>query len=106
MSDTRSNLQATQEGIVGNKEYDNSGWPTPLVDPSGQLKIKVTNGLSGSQRDFKAMSCEGQDKLSLTEGTPTVNKVNYLDQGGHGNKLKTSQQNAGDHQTPESERSQ
>lgn len=101
MPDNRSNLQVRQEGIEGYADADKEGWPTPLVDPASQLKVKVTNGSSGTQKDFRAMATEGQDKLSLTEGRSSGATGDMSDQGTHGNKFQTSQQNAENHSMAE-----
>lgn len=100
--DLRRNLQVNQPGIEGNDVNDNNGWPTPLTDRSSLLKMKVTNGLNGEQKDFKAMSTSTQNELSLAEGSSAIKTGDMQAQGGHGDKLKTSQQNAGDHHTAES----
>lgn len=104
--DVRKNLQVRQPGIEGYESADKNGWPEPLVDPSDPLKLVVTAGSSGSQNNFQAMATSGQNDLSLTEGRTSPGPGNMIDQGGHGDKLKTSQQNADDHSTPENERSQ
>lgn len=103
MPDNRETIQVNQPNIINLPE---NNWPDPLVDPSNKLKVVVTNGQSGSQRNFDPVSTAGQDQLSLSEGNSNISTGNMLDQGGHGNKLRTSQQNAEDHSTPESERSQ
>jgi hypothetical protein len=103
MPDTRDNLQVRQPGIEGYGTADKQGWPDPLVNPSNPLKIKVTNSSNGSTKDFKAMSTDGQDKLTLTEGRGYAKTGDMSDQGGHGNKWQTSQQNAGDHSETEGE---
>lgn len=100
--DVRKNLQVRQPGIEGYDEADKNGWPDPLVDPSNPLRMEVTNGSNGEQRNFDPLSTDGQDQLSLTEGRAYVNTGDMEAQGGHGNKLKTSQQNAEDHSTGES----
>lgn len=99
MPDNRETLQVNQPDIINLPE---NNWPSPLVDPSNKLKMKVTNGASGEQKNFDPVSTDGQDKLSLTEGRAKVDTGDMLNQGGHGNKLQTSQQNAGDHATAES----
>lgn len=99
--DLRKNLQVRQPGIEGYDDADKNGWPEPLVDPSNPLKMAVTMGSNGEQRNFEAMATDGQDQLSLTEGSSVIKTGDMEDQGGHGNKLRTSQQNAGDHQPPE-----
>lgn len=102
MPDNRPNLQVRQPGIEGYEVADKNGWPDPLVSPLNPLKMVVTNGQNGSQKNFDPTSTAGQDQLSLTEGKAVVNTGNMEDQGGHGNKFQTSQQNAGDHATAES----
>jgi hypothetical protein len=103
MPDNRETVQVNQPNIINLPE---NNWPDPLVDPSNKLRVVVTNGQSGSQRNFDPVATSMQDQLSLPEGKSKVNTGNMNDQGGHGNKLQTSQQNANDHSTPESERSQ
>lgn len=103
MPDNRSNIQVRQEGIEGYADADKEGWPNPLVDPASQLKVKVTNGSSGTQKDFRAMATDGQEKLSLAEGRSSNSTGDMLDQGSHGNKFQTSQQNASDHSETEGE---
>lgn len=99
MPDNRETVQVNQPGIINIPE---TNWPSPLVDPSNQLKVVVTNGGNGSQTNFNPMSTSVQDQLSLAEGQPAkVNTGNMEDQGGHGNKLQTSQQNVSDHSTAE-----
>jgi hypothetical protein len=88
--------------MINQKDVTNSpedNWPTPLVDPSGQLKIKVTHGNWGEQIAKTLMSTDGQDKLSLTEGRAYVKTGDMSDQGGHKNKLQTSQQQSPDKQS-------
>lgn len=102
MPSNRRNLQINQPGIEGNEPVDKNGWPTPLTSPLDPLKMKVTNGSNGSQSYKTIFATAGQDQLSLTEGKASVNTGDMEAQGGHGNKLKTSQQNAGDHHTAES----
>lgn len=96
MPDNRKNVQVAQPGIEGYDTADKNGWPTPLVSPLDPLKVTVTNGSNGEQKNIQAMSTDGQDKLSLSEGRAYVNTGNMESQGGHGNKFQTSQQNAGD----------
>lgn len=103
MPDTRRNLQVNQPGIEGNEPNDKNGWPTPLTSPLDPLKIKVTNGSNGSQSFKTLMATQGQDQLSLTEGRSSVNAGDQGNQGGHSNKWRTSQQNAGDHSQTEGE---
>lgn len=98
MPDNRPSVQVNQPDIINVPE---TNWPKPLVDPSNKLRVEVTNGSNGEQRSFQAMSTEGQDKLSLSEGSSAIKTGDMQGQGGHGNKLKTSQQNAGDHNTAE-----
>ena len=100
MPDNRPSMQVNQPDIINVPE---TNWPSPLVDPSSKLKMKVTNGSNGSQRNFQAMKTDGQDKLSLTEGSSAIKTGDQLNQGSHGNKLHTSQQNAGDHSQIEGE---
>lgn len=103
MPDNRVNLQINQPHVEGNEPNDKNGWPTPLVDPSSPLKMTVTNGSNGSQKNFDPVSTSVQSQLSLAEGKSPANTGNMLDQGGHGDKIKTSQQNAGDHSGTESQ---
>lgn len=100
--DNRKNLQVRQPGIEGYDNADANGWPEPLVDPSNPLRMVVTNGSNGEQSNFDPIATAGQDQLSLTEGSSKIATGNMEDQGGHGNKLQTSQQNVGDHSTAES----
>lgn len=100
MPDNRPNVQVRQEGIEGYADADKNGWPSPLVDPASQLKVKVTNGSNGSQRDFKAMATDGQNQLSLTEGKYQGKIGNQEDQGDHQDKFKTSQMNPPEHSEP------
>lgn len=103
MPDLRRNLQVNQPGIVGNEVNDKNGWPTPLTDPSNPLKMAVTNGSNGEQRNFDPTSTSQQNKSEHSApGGRHGSPGNQLDQGGHSDKLKTSQQNSGDHHTPES----
>lgn len=94
MPDNRPSMQVNQPDIINVPE---TNWPDPLVDPSSKLKMKVTHGSNGSQSSKNIMATDGQDQLSLAEGRSYVNTGNMEDQGSHGDKLKTSQQNAGDH---------
>lgn len=103
MPDNRETLQVNQPDIINLPE---NNWPDPLVDPSSKLRMVVTNGKNGEQSSKQILATDGQEKLSLAEGKAYVNTGNMEEQGGHGNKFKTSQQNAEDHSTPESERSQ
>lgn len=98
----RKNLQVHQPGIEGDDVNDGNGWPSPLSDPSNPLKMAVTNGSSGEQRNFDPTSTAGQNQLSLAEGSSAANTGDMEAQGGHGDKLKTSQQNEQDHSTAES----
>ena len=100
MPDNRKNLQVRQPGIEGYDVADKNGWPTPLTDPSNPLKMAVTNGSSGEQKNFDPVSTSRQKELSLPEGSSKGPGVNYNEQGGHGNKTHTSQQNADNHHTP------
>ncbi len=93
MPDNRPSVQVNQPDIINVPE---TNWPSPLVDPSSKLKVKVTNGSNGSQRNFQAMATDGQDSLSLTEGSSDIKTGNMLEQGGHANKFKTSQMNSSD----------
>ncbi len=99
--DLRRNLQVNQPHIEGNEVNDKNGWPDPLCDDSSPLKMAVTNGSNGEQRNFEAMACDGQDQLSLTEGKVGPSTLNS--QGGHGDKFKTSQMNPPNHSQPEGE---
>lgn len=103
MPDNRVNLQIHQPGIEGDDVNDGNGWPKPLVSPLDPLKMTVTNGKNGTQRNFDPVSTSRQNDLSLSEGRSSVATGNMLDQGGHGNKLRTSQQNASDHSKIEGE---
>lgn len=93
MPDNRPSVQVNQPDIINIPE---TNWPKPLVDPASELKVKVTHGSNGSQEMKTLMATMGQDQLSLTEGKSKAGKGNYSDQGGHGNKFKTSQMNSGD----------
>lgn len=104
--DLRRNLQTRPPGIQGLEQVDQNGWPVPLNDPSDPLSMKVTNGSNGEQKNIQAMSTSSKGELSLTEGREATSGGGDTPQGGHSNKLKTSQQNDEDHSTPESERSQ
>lgn len=88
MPDNRPSIQVNQPDIINIPE---TNWPTPLADPSSQLKVKVTHGSNGSQEMKTLMATDGQDQLSLAEGRSSVDKGNYAEQGGHGDKFKTSQ---------------
>lgn len=101
--DTRKNAQVRQPGIEGYDVADGDGWPTPLTDPSNPLKVTVTNGSHGEQRNFDPVSTSIQDQLSLTEGKSKIATGDMEDQGSHANKWQTSQQNAGDIQMAEGE---
>lgn len=103
MPDNRRNLQIKWDGIQGTENVDKNGWPVPLSDPSNPLTVKVTNGSNGEQKNIKAMSTSSKGELSLAEGSSDIKTGDMQSQGGHGNKLHTSQQNAGDHHDPEGE---
>lgn len=90
MPDNRPSVQVNQPDIINVPE---TNWPTPLVDPSSQLKVKVTHGSNGSQENKTLMATQGQDQLSTPEGKYKGNMGDQTDQGGHGNKFQTSQQN-------------
>jgi hypothetical protein len=98
MPDNRETVQVNQPNIINLPE---NNWPEPLVDPSNKLKVTVTHGMSGTQTNKDLTATAGQDQLSLAEGHGRIATGNMEEQGGHGNKLKTSQQNAGDHSTAE-----
>lgn len=102
MPDNRKNLQDRQAGIEGYDEADKNGWPTPLSDTSNPLKVKVTHGSNGEQRNFDPVTTSQQREGHQTAEGGDLKNSGYSDQGRHGNKLKTSQQNAQDHHTPES----
>jgi hypothetical protein len=68
-----------------------------IIDPGGRWNEK------GEQRNFDPVSTIIQGQHILSEGQSKLGPGNILDQGGHGNELKTSQQNAGDHSSSESE---
>lgn len=102
MPDNRPNLQIAQPHIEGYETADKNGWPTPLVDPSSPLKMKVTNGSNGEQKNIQAMSTSSKGELSLAEGSSDIKTGDMLAQGGHKNKLQTSQQNVDEHSTIES----
>lgn len=97
MPDNRETLQVNQPDIINTPE---NNWPTPLVDPSSKLKMKVTNGSNGSQKNFQAMSTSGQSGLSLTEGSSDIKTGDQQAQGGHSDKFKTSQMNPPEHSLP------
>lgn len=101
MPDNRETLQVNQPNIINVPE---TNWPDPLSDPSNKLKVAVTNGSNGSQKNFDPVTTSQQDlgQHHLPEGDFRGNAGNYLDQGPHSNKLETSQQNAGNHSVPES----
>lgn len=100
MPDNRETLQVNQPDIINLPE---TNWPDPLVDPSSKLKMVVTTGGNGTQKNFDPVSTSIQDQLSLAEGQPVkVNMGNMEEQGSHANKFQTSQQNADDHATAES----
>lgn len=100
MSDRADNLQVNQPNII---TPPSTNWPDPLVDPSSQLKVKVTHGSSGEQRNFQAMSTSQQDNRehALAEGDVGRGGDGAASQGGNANKWETSQQNAGEHATIE-----
>lgn len=64
---TRRNLQ-TAQGFAGEKSVDANGWPEPLTDSGPPIKLVVTMGQSGSQKDFQALSTSSKGELSLPEG--------------------------------------
>lgn len=101
MPDNRETVQVNQPDIINPPE---NNWPDPLVDPSNKLKVVVTNGSNGSQSNKDLVSTSQQDagEHQLTEGKYTASTGNMEDQGGHSNKLETSQQNVEDHSTTES----
>ena len=96
----RVNLQTNQR-FEGNEVNDGNGWPVPLCDPSSPLKMAVTNGGNGEQRNFDPVATMGQDQLSLAEGKVGVSTLHS--QGGHDDKFKTSQMNPPNHSAPEGE---
>lgn len=100
MPDNRVNLQINQPHIEGNEVNDKNGWPTPLSDPSSPLKMTVTKGSNGSQKNFDPVSTSVQSQLSLAEGNPG-SAVTAAAQGSHTEKLKTSQMNPPNHSIPE-----
>ena len=85
MPDNRRNLQVRQDGIQGYDVDDKNGWPTPLCDPSNPVKMAVTNGSSGEQKNFDPTSTSKQD---------------VPEAGITGKYLHTDQQKSGDHSTP------
>lgn len=87
MPDNRRNLQVNQPGIEGNDVNDKNGWPTPLTDPSNPVKMAVTSGSNGEQKNF--------DPTSTSK--PSVPEV-----GISGPYLHTSQQKAGEHSVADS----
>ncbi len=101
MPDNRETVQVNQPNIINIPE---NNWPEPLVDPSNKLKVAVTNGGNGSQTNKDLVSTSQQDRgeHQLAEGKYKAGAGNMLDQGGHANKLQTSQQAASDHSLPES----
>lgn len=99
MPENRRNLQVRQGETQGYESIDKNGWPVPLSDPTDPLKLKVTTGSNGEQKNIRAMSTSRQNELSLTEGKPPK-ADSEAKQGGHGNKLHTSQQNADRHHDP------
>lgn len=74
MPDNRNNLQVRQPGIEGYDVSDKNGWPTPLNSPLNPLKMVVSNGSRGEQRDFKAMATSRQNDLSKPEGSGSVSR--------------------------------
>ena len=92
-TDNRQTLQVNQPDVINTPA---TNWPTPLTDPSNELRIKVTNGKHGSQEMKTLMATAGQDQLSRPEGAVKIDKGDYAEQGGHGNKFKTSQMNSED----------
>lgn len=103
MPDNRSNLQIRQPGIAGYETADKEGYAEALASTSNQLKMKVTHGKNGTQTNKRLMATDGQDQLSLTEGSSAIKTGNMELQGSHENKWQTSQQNAGDHSEIEGE---
>lgn len=99
--DVRRNLQVRQPTNQGDDVNDQNGWPTPLTDPSNELRVAVTLGNSGESSNIEALSTSTQDQLSLAEGQRNPGPGDMTNQGGNGNKLKTTQQNAGEHHTSE-----
>ncbi len=97
MPDNRPSMQVNQPDIINVPE---TNWPDPLVDPSSKLKMKVTNGSNGEQRNFQAMKTDGQDQLSLTEGSSDIKTGDQEAQGDHSDKWKTSQMNPPNHSAP------
>lgn len=102
MPDNRDNVQVKQPGIEGYETADKNGWPDPLVSPLNPLTVKVTNGQSGTQSNKDIISTDGQEKLSLAEGRGSAGPT-LFSQGGHDDKLKTSQMNPPNHSQPEGE---
>lgn len=72
MVDVRRNLQVKQTGVEGDRQIDENGWPDALNDPSDPLKLVVTDGKLGEQREFKAMATSRQDDVSLPEGRSKI----------------------------------
>lgn len=105
MPNNRETLQVNQPNVITPPE---NNWPDPLTDPANRLKVVVTNSKSGTQTNKDIISTSQQDagEHQLAEGKDKSSPGNMADQGGNGNKLHTSQQNAANHSTPESERSQ
>lgn len=101
MPDNRINLQVPQPGIEGYGVDDKNGWPDPLSSPLNPLKMAVTNGSNGEQKNFDPVATAGQDQLSLTEGKVGVSTTAV--QGGNQDKFKTSQMNPPNHSQPEGE---
>jgi len=98
MPDNRRSLQVNQPNVIN---LPDNNWPEPLTDASNPLKMVVTSGGNGTQKNFDPVSTSNQKELSLAEGKSSVGTGDMSNQGGHSDKLKTSQQNAGDHHTPE-----
>lgn len=102
MPDNRRSLQVNQPNVIN---LPDNNWPEPLTDPSNPLKMTVTNGGNGTQKNFDPISTSQQDLGAhhKAEGRYKGSIGDQLQQGSHSNKLKTSQQNADDHSSPESE---
>lgn len=102
MPDNRETLQVNQPNVINIPE---NNWPEPLVDPSNKLRVAVTHGSSGTQtnKDLVSTSQQRAGEHQLTEGKYKAATGDMQSQGGHGNKWETSQQNAEDISSPESE---
>lgn len=102
MPDNRETVQVNQPDIINLPE---NNWPDPLTDPSNKLKVVVSSGGNGTQTNKDITSTSQQDRGAhqLSEGHEVISTGNMEDQGNHGNKLQTSQQNAQDHSTAETE---